>query len=240
MTELLDKLILVVDDESRLTTMLRMNLEAEGIRVHTAASGREALDALREEMPDLVLLDVMMPNMDGYETLRRIRLASQIPVIMLTAKDEESDRVKGLELGADDYVSKPFSYRELLSRIRAVLRRHYLPAPATMGHIVVDDRLTIDFSKREVLINGERINLRPTEYRLLFHLVQKAGYVVNHNDLLARVWGPEYHDETHYLRLYVTYLRQKIERDPANPVYILTERGVGYRFVAVPIQDKTL
>ncbi len=236
MTELRDKLILVVDDEPRLTTMMRMNFETEGIRVQVASSGREALDALREEMPDLIILDVMMPSMDGFETLRRIRIASQVPVIMLTAMNEENDRIKGLELGADDYVNKPFSYRELLSRIRAVLRRHYLPAPATMGRIVVDDRLTIDFQKREVLINGERVNLRPTEYRLLYHLVQKAGYVVNHNDLLAKVWGAEYHDETHYLRLYVTYLRQKIERDPTNPIYIMTERGVGYRFISLPPQ----
>jgi two-component system KDP operon response regulator KdpE len=234
--ELRDKLILVVDDEPRLTSMMRLNLETDGLRVQAASSGREALDALREEMPDLILLDVMMPNMDGFETLRRIRVASQVPVIMLTAMNEENDRIKGLELGADDYVNKPFNYREVLSRIRAVLRRHYLPAPATVGLITVDDRLTIDFQKREVLINGERVNLRPTEYRLLYHLVQRAGFVVNHNDLLARVWGPEYHDETHYLRLYVTYLRQKIERDPANPVYILTERGVGYRFAALPTQ----
>ena len=236
MMELRDKLILVVDDEPRLTSMMRLNLETDGLRVQVASSGREALDALREEMPDLILLDVMMPNMDGFEALRRIRVASQVPVIMLTAMNEENDRIKGLELGADDYVNKPFNYREVLSRIRAVLRRHYLPAPATVGLITVDDRLTIDFQKREVLINGERVNLRPTEYRLLYHLVQRAGFVVNHNDLLARVWGPEYHDETHYLRLYVTYLRQKIERDPANPVYILTERGVGYRFAALPTQ----
>lgn len=232
MTELKDKLALVVDDEIRITTMMRMNLESEGLRVITATNGREALDHLREEMPDIIILDVMMPGVDGFETLRRIRTASQVPIIMLTAKDEESDRIKGLELGADDYVGKPFSHRELVSRIKAVLRRHYLPAPATLGHVDVDNRLSIDFNKREVLINGERINLRPTEYRLLYHLVQRAGYVMNHNELLAKVWGPEYHDETHYLRLYVTYLRQKIEVDPANPVYILTERGVGYRFVA--------
>lgn len=231
MTELKDKLALVVDDEIRITTMMRMNLESEGLRVITATNGREALDHLREEMPDIIILDVMMPGMDGFETLRRIRTASQVPIIMLTAKDEESDRITGLELGADDYVGKPFSHRELISRIKAVLRRHYLPAPATLGHIDVDERLSIDFNKREVLINGERINLRPTEYRLLYHLVQRAGFVMNHNELLAKVWGPEYHDETHYLRLYVTYLRQKIEVDPANPVYILTERGVGYRFV---------
>ncbi|MFN5058639.1 MAG: response regulator transcription factor [Chloroflexota bacterium] len=231
MTELKDKLALVVDDEIRITAMMRMNLESEGLRVVTAANGREALDHLREEMPDIIILDVMMSGMDGFETLRRIRTASQVPVIMLTAKDEEADRIKGLELGADDYVGKPFSHRELVSRIKAVLRRHYLPAPATLGRVDVDNRLSIDFNKREVLINGERINLRPTEYRLLYHLVQRAGFVMNHNELLAKVWGPEYHDETHYLRLYVTYLRQKIEVDPANPVYIMTERGVGYRFV---------
>lgn len=237
MTELRDTLVLVVDDETRLATMLQMNLQAEGVRSIVASNGREALDALREEMPDIILLDVMMPGMDGYETLRRIRIASQVPVIMLTAKDQEDDRIKGLELGADDYIGKPFSYRELLSRIRAVLRRHHTPAPATLGQIVVDDRLAIDFNKREVLIHGERVNLRPTEYRLLYHLVQRAGYVMTHNELLAKVWGPEYHDETHYLRLYVTYLRQKIEVDPANPVYILTERGVGYRFVEIPKEE---
>lgn len=237
MTELRDILVLVVDDETRLANMLQMNLQAEGIRSVGASNGREALDALREEMPDIILLDVMMPGMDGYETLRRIRIASQVPVIMLTAKDQEDDRIRGLELGADDYIGKPFSYRELLSRIRAVLRRHHTPAPSTLGQIVVDERLAIDFNKREVLIHGERVNLRPTEYRLLYHLVQRAGYVMTHNELLAKVWGPEYHDETHYLRLYVTYLRQKIEVDPANPVYILTERGVGYRFVEIPKEE---
>ena len=159
MNDLRDKLVLVVDDEIRLTGLVRMNLESEGVRVITASNGREALDLIREEMPEVVILDVMMPGMDGFETLRRIRTASQVPVIMLTAKDEENDRIKGLELGADDYVGKPFSHRELISRVRAVLRRHYLPAPSTPGHIVVDERLQIDFNKREVLIHCERINL---------------------------------------------------------------------------------
>ncbi|MFM7679269.1 MAG: response regulator transcription factor, partial [Roseiflexaceae bacterium] len=131
MNDLRDKLVLVVDDEIRLTGLVRMNLESEGVRVITASNGREALDLIREEMPEVVILDVMMPGMDGFETLRRIRTASQVPVIMLTAKDEENDRIKGLELGADDYVGKPFSHRELISRVRAVLRRHYLPAPST-------------------------------------------------------------------------------------------------------------
>jgi len=231
MSELKDKLILVVDDEPRMVNFMRMNLELEGCRVLTASNGREALDKAREQMPDVALLDIMMPGMDGFETLRRLRTFSQVPVLILTAKDDEEDRIKGLELGADDYVGKPFSHRELVSRIRAVLRRHYAAPPAPQTTVVVDDRLTIDFARREVLVNGERVNLRPTEYRLLYHLVQNAGYVMPHEQLLTKVWGPEYGDETHYLRLYITYLRQKIEEDPANPKYILTERGIGYRFV---------
>jgi two-component system KDP operon response regulator KdpE len=231
MSELKEKLVLVVDDEQRMINFMRMNLELEGCRVITAINGREALDRVREEMPDVVLLDIMMPGMDGFETLRRLRQFSQVPVLILTARADEEDRIKGLELGADDYISKPFSHRELISRIRAVLRRHYTLPPAPQTTVVVDDRLTIDFARREVLVNGERVNLRPTEYRLLYHLVQNAGYVMNHESLLTRVWGPEYRDETHYLRLYVTYLRQKIEEDPSNPRYIMTERGVGYRFV---------
>ena len=231
MSELKDKLVLVVDDEARMVNFMRMNLELEGCRVISASNGREALDKAREEMPDVTLLDIMMPGMDGFETLRRLRTFSQVPVLILTAKDDEEDRIKGLELGADDYIGKPFSHRELVSRIRAVLRRHYATPPAPQTTVVVDERLTIDFARREVLVNGERVNLRPTEYRLLYHLVQNAGYVLTHEQLLTKVWGPEYRDETHYLRLYVTYLRQKIEEDPANPKYILTERGIGYRFV---------
>jgi two-component system, OmpR family, KDP operon response regulator KdpE len=231
MSELKDKLILVVDDEARMVNFMRMNLELEGARVSSATNGREALDRAREDMPDVVLLDIMMPGMDGFETLRRLRRFSQVPVLILTAKDEEEDRVRGLELGADDYIGKPFSHRELVSRIRAVLRRHYTAPPIPQTLVKVDDRLQIDFARREVLVAGERVNLRPTEYRLLYHLVQNAGYVQTHEMLLTKVWGPEYRDESHYLRLYITYLRQKIEQDPAHPKYILTERGVGYRFI---------
>ncbi len=231
MSELKDKLILVVDDEVRMVNFMRMNLELEGTRVSSATNGREALERAREEMPDVVLLDIMMPGMDGFETLQRLRQFSQVPVLILTAKDDEEDRVRGLELGADDYISKPFSHRELVSRIRAVLRRHYTAPPVPQTLVRIDDRLQIDFARREVLVAGQRINLRPTEYRLLYHLVQNAGYVQTHEMLLTKVWGPEYRDESHYLRLYVTYLRQKIEEDPSHPRYILTERGVGYRFV---------
>ncbi len=229
--ELRDKLILVVDDEPRLVTFMRVNLEAEGCRVIMADNGRKALEKVREDMPDAVLLDIMMPGLDGFETLRRLREFSAVPVIYLTAKDQEEDRIRGLELGADDYISKPFSHRELVSRLRAVLRRHYVMPTQAVSTTKIDDRLTVDFDRREVLVNGERISLRPTEYRLLYHLVQNAGFVMPHETLLAKVWGPEYRDESHYLRLYVTYLRQKIEEDPADPKYILTERGVGYRFM---------
>jgi two-component system KDP operon response regulator KdpE len=236
--ELRDRLILVVDDEPRMVSFMRMNLELEGCRVISAANGRDALERARDDMPDLVLLDIMMPGMDGFEVLRRLRQSSAVPVIVLTAKDDEEDRIRGLELGADDYIGKPFSHRELVSRIRAVLRRHLIQPPVPQSRLRIDDRLEIDFAKREVLVEGQPVSLRPTEYRLLYHLVQNAGWVMPHDVLLAKVWGPEYSDESHYLRLYITYLRQKIEPDPAHPRYILTERGVGYRFVDFRQPDK--
>ncbi len=223
--------ILVVDDEPRIIQFIRLNLEHDGFEVYEATSGPQALEKLRDQLPDLILLDVMMPDIDGFETLRLIREISTVPVIMLTAKGEEDDRVRGLELGADDYVTKPFSPRELVSRVRAVLRRTEMPSQAQHEIIEVDDRLRIDFDRREVWVEGELVKLRPTEYRLLYHLVQNAGWVVPHEQLLAKVWGYEYRDETHYLRLYINYLRQKLEKDPSNPEYILTERSVGYRFI---------
>ena len=229
--DLRDRLILVVDDEPRMISFMRMNLEIEGCRVISATNGREALERARDDLPDVILLDIMMPGMDGFEVLRRLRESSSVPVIVLTAKDDEDDRIRGLELGADDYMGKPFSQRELVSRIRAVLRRHLIQPPLQQTQLRIDDRLMIDFGKREVYVEGKPVALRPTEYRLLYHLVQNAGWVMSHETLLSKVWGPEYRDESHYLRLYVTYLRQKIEPDPAHPRYILTERGVGYRFV---------
>lgn len=222
--------VLVVDDEPRIIDFIRMNLEFEGFRVVDAATGYEALERLKEDLPDLILLDVMMPKMDGFETLKHIREVSNVPVIMLTVRQEEGDRIRGLDLGADDYITKPFSPRELLSRIKALLRRSFMPSPTRKTRIVVDDDLTIDFSKGEVFVRGEKIALRPTEYRLLYHLVNNAGRLLTHETLLSKVWGHEYRDEAHYLRLYITYLRQKIEQDPAHPKYILTERGLGYRF----------
>jgi DNA-binding response OmpR family regulator len=223
--------ILVVDDEERMVRFIRLNLDHDGFRVSEAFSGTEALEKLRSTLPDLVLLDVMLPDVDGFEVLRMIREVSTVPVIMLTAKGEEDDRVKGLELGADDYVTKPFSPRELVSRVRAVLRRDEIASGTTHGLIEVDERLKLDFDRHEVWVEGKLVNLRPTEYRLLYHLVQNAGWVISHDQLLANVWGYEYRDEPHYVRLYINYLRKKIEEDPSNPKYILTERGIGYRFV---------
>jgi two-component system KDP operon response regulator KdpE len=222
--------VLVVDDEPRLVDVVRLNLEMEGYRVITASNGYEALERLKADLPDLVALDVMMPDMDGFETLARIREVSSVPVLMLTVRAEESDRIRGLEIGADDSLTKPYSPRELVTRVKALLRRSFTPSQARKSRIVVDDDLTIDFGKHEVLVRGRKVALRPTEYRLLYHLVNNAGRLMTHETLLSKVWGPEYRDEGHYLRLYITYLRQKLERDPAHPRYILTERGVGYRF----------
>jgi len=223
--------ILVVDDEKRMVRFIQLNLEQDGFQVITAYNGEQALEQVRTQLPDLVLLDIMMPDIDGFQVLEKIREVNTVPVIMLTAKGEEDDRVKGLELGADDYITKPFSPRELVSRIKAVLRRTKTFREEQVDVVEVDDRLKIDFSRREVWVEGEKVDLRPTEYRLLYHLVKNAGWVNTHEQLLTKVWGFEYQDEPHYVRLYVNYLRKKLEEDPSNPKYILTERGVGYRFV---------
>jgi two-component system KDP operon response regulator KdpE len=225
------KTILVVDDEVRMVRFVKMNLDLEGYLTLEANNGMQALEKVRDHQPDLVLLDVEMPGMDGFETLRRIREVSETPVIMLTVRADEEDRIKGLDLGADDYVTKPFSPRELASRIRAVLRRFEPQGRPEDSILTIDGRLQVDLQRRQVIVEGERISLRPTEYRLLYHLIQNAGWVMPHETLLSKVWGHEYVNDNHLLRLYVTYLRQKIEIDPATPQYIFTERGLGYRFV---------
>jgi len=207
-----------------------MNLELEGYQISCASNGHEALRKITEELPDLVILDVMMPDMDGFETLRRIRETSNVPVIMLTVKDAEIDKVRGLDLGADDYVTKPFGPKELVSRVKAALRRTEMPSPVPKMEIRIDDNLSIDFSRRKVIVRGKEVHLRPTEYRLLYHLVSNAGRVLTHETLLRKVWGYEYRDEDQYLWLYMTYLRQKLEDNPKEPKYILGERGIGYRF----------
>lgn len=224
------KLILVVDDEPRMIQFIRMNLEAEGARVAQASNGLEAVDKVRELLPNAVIMDVMMPALDGFEALKLIRESSDVPVIMLTVRADEEERVRGLELGADDYMGKPFSPRELASRLKAVLRRT-APESEKEGLIKIDDDLTIDTRNHQAIVKSTPVKLRPTEWRLLYHLVQNAGWVLTHDMILSKVWGPEYAGADEYVRLYVTYLRRKIEPDPAHPKYILTERGTGYRFV---------
>jgi DNA-binding response OmpR family regulator len=223
--------ILVVDDEPDLRDAVRVYLEMHGYSVLQAADGQEAVEKVRTTLPDLVVLDVMMPVMDGIAALQQLRSLSAVPVIMLTVKGDEDDKVRALRLGADDYVTKPFSQRELLARIESVLRRAAQPAVLPQDTIVVDDDLTIDFARNRVIVRGKEEPLTATEHRLLYHLVTNAGRLMPSEILLARVWGPEYREEEHYVRLYVSYLRNKIEPDPAHPRYILTEKGLGYRFV---------
>jgi len=225
-----DKRILVVEDEPRIVEMVTMHLEMQGYQLSSASNGYQALRKLAKELPDLIILDITMPDMDGFETLRKIREVSTVPVIMLTVRGEEIEGLKGLDLGADDYVAKPFNPKELVSRVNAVLRRAEMPSPAPKTEIRVDDNLSIDFSRCRVMVRGKEIHLKPTEYRLLYHLVNNAGHILTHEALLRRVWGHEYQDEAHYLWLYISYLRQKIEEDPKRPKYILSERGIGYWF----------
>ena len=225
------RLILVVDDEARMIRFIQANLEMDGFRVVSANNGVDALEKIRTQIPDLVILDVMMPEMDGFETLHMIRETSNVPVIMLTVRSEDSDKHQAFTAGADDYLTKPFSPRELSDRVKAVLRRAGGPSAAQDEPLVVDERLQIDFARREVIVEGKRIKLRPTEMRLLHHLVENAGWIMTGDALLQKVWGPEYADDIQLLRIYIAYLRQKIEKDTANPEYILTERGYGYRFV---------
>jgi two-component system KDP operon response regulator KdpE len=220
--------ILIVDDEPGLRELVRINLEHEGYSVLQAANGVECLSIVREEQPDLVILDVMMPEMDGWETCKKLREFTTIPVLMLTARVQSSDVVTGLDSGADDYLVKPFNMDELMARIRALLRRVPSPnRPITAG----GGELSIDKQKREVLVRGEPIDLTPTEYDLLLMLAEHAGTVLNHETLLRGVWGQEYTKDNDYLKVYIWHLRRKLELDPRDPKLLLTEWGVGYRLV---------
>jgi two-component system KDP operon response regulator KdpE len=226
--------ILVVDDAPDVIESVRLGftLQWREVEVLGADGGERGLDLVEQEKPDLVLLDVGLPDLDGYEVLRQIRAFSDVPVVMLTARDDTLDLVKGLELGADDYVTKPFNHLELLARVKAVLRRLDMPAPAARVPSFRSGDLQMDFARQEVRLAGERVDLTPTEYKLLYHLVRNAGYVLTHGTLLAKVWGREYVDEVDYLRVYVRRLRDKLSDDPERPRYIRTERGLGYRFLA--------
>jgi two-component system, OmpR family, KDP operon response regulator KdpE len=225
--------ILVVDDEPDVVESVRIGftLHWREIEVIGATSGEEALDAVERDRPDVILLDIGLPDIDGFEVLRRIRDFADVPVIMLTARDDSMDKVKGLELGADDYVTKPFNHLELMARVRAVLRRLSMPAPTSRAPSFRWLELEVDFERHAVRLAGKRLDLTPTEYKLLYHLVRNQGHVLQHGTLLAKVWGREYVDEVDYLRVYIRRLRDKLGDDPDNPRYIRTERGLGYRFI---------
>lgn len=225
----IQKKILVVDDEPRLVDGITINLSLEGYDVSYAYTGMDALSKIVEDEPDLVTLDVMMHGMDGFETLDRLRKISDAPVIMLTVMGKEIDKVKGLRLGADDYLTKPFSPRELTARVGAVLRRASARDVPDM-QVRVDDNLFIDFGEGTVEIADKKINLRATEKRLLYRLVSNAGHVLRHESLLRTVWGSDYRNQDQYVWLYITHLRQKIEEAPDDPKYILGWRGTGYYF----------
>jgi two-component system KDP operon response regulator KdpE len=230
------RLILVVDDEPAIVRLVRAKLQADGYAVATAGRGEEALAWLEDQRPDLIVLDVMMPGIDGFETLRRIRRESQVPVILLTARSADADKLRGLDAGADDYVVKPFNPDELAARVAAVLRRTGSVAPAGGRAILRYPGLEIDLERRRVLVRGEEARLSKTEWELLSQLAGNAGRVLLHGELLTRIWGPEFRDEAHYLRTWVSRLRAKILVDPTTPPVITTFPGIGYRFEAPPEQ----
>lgn len=225
--------VLVVDDERSLRDFVRRNLEVRNFEVLTAANGLEGLALFSTEHVDLVIVDLMMPHMNGLEMIRRIRQQSLLPIVVLSALGDEEDKVQALNHGADDYLTKPFGVGELLARVHAVLRRAQWAGPAApdASRLVYGD-LVVDQERHRVTLSGEAIDLTPTEFALLVLLMSKAGKVLPHRMILQEVWGPEYGDETEYLRVYIGRLRQKIEPDPSNPHYLLTERGVGYSFNA--------
>jgi two-component system KDP operon response regulator KdpE len=226
--------VLVVDDEPDVIESIRLGftLQWREMEVLGAASGEAALDAVEREHPDVVLLDIGLPDIDGFEVVRQIRAFSDVPIVIVSARDDAMDKVKGLELGADDYVTKPFNHLELMARLRALLRRLSMPAPVSRAPSVRARDLEVDFAAQEARLGGERLELTPTEYKLLYHLVRNAGHVLPHATLLAKVWGREYVDEVDYLRVYVRRVRDKLGDDPDQPRYIRTERGLGYRFIA--------
>jgi len=223
--------VLLVDDDPQLVRLVRANLESVKYGVLIAMDAASALDILGRETPDVIILDIMLPGIDGYELCQRIREFTSTPIIMLTAKVEDTDKVRGLKLGADDYLTKPFNVQELLARIEAVLRRTGLSEDVSTPPAVTCGDISVDFVQRRVTVHGNEVALTLTEYKLLSQLVSNAGRVMLHRELLTRVWGPEYQDELDYLRAYIRHLRQKLEEDPHKPKYILSRPGMGYIFV---------
>ena len=224
--------ILIVDDEPRVVRLVREVLSATGFEVLAAFSGENAIDLVALEQPDLVLLDIILPGtMDGYQVAKRLRDFTDVPVIMLTAKVREVDLLKGFDVGADDYITKPFSSKELLARIRAVLKRSQSIKDQTVSSELVCGDLRIDLARRRVIINERDVYLTPTEYSLLHELAIHPNQVLFHDQLLTKVWGSEYRDDLDYLRSYIHYLRKKLEADPANPQIIVSSPGIGYMLV---------
>jgi len=222
--------VLVVDDEKPLRDFVRRNLEVRGYKVLTASNGLEALAIFKNENIQLVIMDIMMPHMDGLETTRRIRQESHVPLIILTAMGEEADKVHAFDLGADDYLTKPFGVGELLGRIKAVLRRADWSEPASSEERIVRGEIIVEMEQHRVAVRGDIIELTPTEFNLLVYLMKNTGKVLHHRAILQNVWGTEYGNEAEYLRVYIGKLRQKIELDPLKPQYLHTEHGLGYRF----------
>jgi len=228
--------ILVVDDDPLLVRLVRTHLEKAGYKVFTAPDGEEALEVAATELPDLVVLDLMLPKLDGFEVCRRIREFSLVPVVMLTARGEPVDKLRGFEMGADDYLSKPFVPAELLARVRAVLRRSQQGASLLTPAVVRCGEIAIDLLRRRVMVRDELVKLTATEFQLLQQLALNLGKVLSHKELLTKVWGPEYRDDRDYLWAYVRHLRRKLEPDPEHPVHILSEPGFGY-VLECPVAD---
>jgi two-component system, OmpR family, KDP operon response regulator KdpE len=236
--------ILIVDDDPDVVEAISLSfgLQWREAEIVAAGDGRSALGAVQRESPDVVLLDIALPDMDGFEVLKRIReragASDDVPVLMISARGEEVDKVRGLELGADDYVTKPFGYRELSARIKAVIRRaQALPSVSGEGQFEAGS-LAINYGMHQVTLDGKPVKLTPIEYKLLYQLTRNAGQVLLHDQLLTKIWGPEYLGELDYLRIYIRRLREKLEHNPQQPVHILTERGIGYRFDPSPGGDK--
>ena len=230
--------ILAVDDEPEVVDVVRLcfNLRWPEAEVIAAGTGQEALTAIEEQAPDLVLLDIMLPDMDGFEVCEEARRFSDVPIIMLTARDAEVERVRGLEMGADDYITKPFSHLELLARSRAVLRR-YQNQPPAVGETYEAGNFQMDYGTRRVTVGGKQVRLTPIEYGLLYHLTRNAGRVMPHRTLLAKVWGREYTSELDYLKVYIRRLRHKLGEEVDANIAIESERGVGYRLVPTDSQS---
>ena len=223
--------VLVIDDERQIRRLLRVSLEAHGYAVNEAATGEDGLNALQGVKPDLVLLDLGLPDRDGQEVLAGLRSWSQVPVIILSVRNSEEDIVRALNSGADDYIVKPFNTGELIARLRVALRHH---APEEAQEVFISGRLTVDLNNREVRVAGEALKLTPTEYALIRLLVRHAGRILTHAQILREIWGPHAEEETNYLRVYIAGLRKKIEARPQLPELIVTEPGVGYRLRLLP------